>query len=132
MVENMTRPKPQKSDLAKLLNQTEAQVAFNKPWELRIFSLAVAASEAGLFEWSAIQEALTDAIRQSEDAGVDTSKSSPGYYTHLMTALEVVLVRSGLLEAEGIDARARDILSHPPHKNHVAKYEPITVDQGAR
>ena len=116
-------------ELAQILENREGQAAFNKPWELRVFAVAAAACEAGQFEWSTFQEALTEAIRNWETANPGYTPDDWSYYEHFLTALEVVLARSDLLGEEGLEERARDILAHPPHKHHVARYEPIAVDR---
>lgn len=124
-----TIPRARDGDLAKILGEHEGQVPFDKPWELRVFAVAVAACEAGQFEWSAFQEALTDAIKNWEAANPDYTPDEWSYYEHFVTALEVVLAQSQLLEADGLEDRAKEILAHPPHKHHVARYEPITIDR---
>ncbi|MEN2976523.1 nitrile hydratase accessory protein (plasmid) [Tistrella bauzanensis] len=119
------------TDLATILRQREGQAAFDKPWELRIFAVAVAACNAGEFGWDEFQEALTDAIRHWEAANPDFSSEDWNYYEHFVTALEVVLARHDRLSTDNLDDRARTILDTPPHKHHVARYDPITVDAAA-
>jgi nitrile hydratase accessory protein len=115
-------------ELAKALSCSEGQAPFNKPWELRVFAVAVAACEAGEFEWAEFQEALTDAIKNWELANPGYTQDDWNYYEQFVTALEVVLARHEKLSSEGLDERARFILEKPPHKHHVARYEPITID----
>ncbi|WP_108610600.1 nitrile hydratase accessory protein [Aminobacter sp. MSH1] len=122
---NISKDNP---ELAKVLNRSEGQAPFNKPWELRVFSVAVAACEAGEFEWAKFQEALTEAIRNWEVANPGYSQDEWNYYEHFVTALEVVLARSDKLSSEGLDERARIILDNPPHHHHVATYDPIRID----
>jgi nitrile hydratase len=117
------------TDLAVLLERREGQVPFDKPWELRAFAIAVAACEAGEFAWSEFQEALTDAIRNWEAANPGFGPEQWNYYEHFVTALEVVLAQHRRLAADGLDDRARHILATPPHKHHVARYDPITIDR---
>ncbi|WP_409160459.1 nitrile hydratase accessory protein [Pectobacterium sp. B2J-2] len=115
-------------ELKQALNRADGQAPFSKPWELRAFAVAVAACEAGEFQWSEFQEALTDAIKSWEASHPGYTQAQWRYYEHFVTALEVVLARRNQLSGEGLDERTRDILSHPPHKHHVAKYDPITID----
>ncbi|MEQ5828897.1 nitrile hydratase accessory protein [Sulfitobacter sp. NFXS29] len=122
-------PLAQEGDLAQILSQRKGQAPFNKPWELRVFAIAVAACEAGEFGWSTFQEALTDAIKTWEAANPGYTPDDWSYYEHFVTALEVVLAQSQMLDADGVDDRAKEILAHPPHKHHVARYDPITIDR---
>lgn len=116
-------PAPSPSALALVLGRREEQVPFDKPWQLRVFALAVAACEAGEFPWSEFQEALTDAIKDAEE-----DQSDFGYYEHFVAALETVLARHGHLSMDGLDQRVKSILAKPPHKHHVARYDPISID----
>ena len=101
---------------------------FNKPWELRAFALAVAACEAGKFEWASFQEALTAALQNAAPPSCARSADDGRYYEHFLTALEVVLAQADVLERSQLENRARTILETPPHKHHVAKYDPIAID----
>ena len=63
--------------------------AFDEPWQLRAFAIAVGAHEAGEFEWAAFQSALIDSIDCWEKSA--GSKSDWSYYEHWVKALEMVL-----------------------------------------
>ncbi|MBJ7220804.1 MULTISPECIES: nitrile hydratase accessory protein [unclassified Brenneria] len=116
------------NELAAVLNRREGQAPFNKPWELRVFAIAVAACEAGEFEWAEFQEALTEVIKQWEAANPGFTQDDWSYYEHFVIALEVVLASHGKLSEDGLDQRAQVILETPVHKHHVAKYDPIMID----
>jgi nitrile hydratase accessory protein len=45
--------------------------AFNEPWEIRAFAMAVAAYRNGQYEWSEFQLSLIESIRQWEQGGRD-------------------------------------------------------------
>src|SRR6185437_10966455 len=45
--------------------------AFNEPWEIRAFAMAVAAYNNGQYEWSEFQLSLIESIRQWEQGGRD-------------------------------------------------------------
>lgn len=115
--------------LETLLSCREGQAPFNKPWQLRVFAVGIAACEAGEFEWAEFQETLTEAIKNWERDHPDHTQSEWNYYEHFMTALEVVLARHQKLSPDGLEQRARVIFETPPHKHHVAKYEPIMIDR---
>ena len=99
--------------------------AFDQPWELRAFALAVAAHESGQYEWNEFQRALIEAIQRWESEG-DTPWS---YYQHWLTALESVLADKGVLAESLLDDRARTVLATPRDASHQrARPEPVAVD----
>ncbi|MEH3116609.1 MAG: nitrile hydratase accessory protein [Methylorubrum populi] len=114
--------------LANALSRSDGQAPFCKPWELRVFAVAVSACEAGEFQWSEFQEALTDAIGNWEAANPGHTQAQWRYYEHFVTALEVVLARRTTLSNDGLDERTRIILNTPPHHHHVARHDPIAID----
>jgi nitrile hydratase len=117
------------SEFAQLLRRSEAEEPFNKPWELRAFAIAVAACEAGQFEWSEFQGSLIEAIRHWEAENPGYSQKDWRYYEHWLTALEAVLARHGSLNQDGLNEITKQILDTPRHhhKPH-PHYEPIAID----
>ena len=64
-----------------------AERAFERPWELRAFAMAVAAYHSGQYEWSEFQLSLAASIRAWEQGGDEPW----AYYEHWLDALETVL-----------------------------------------
>jgi nitrile hydratase accessory protein len=114
-------------ELAQLLRRGEAEEPFNKPWELRAFAIAVAAFEAGQFEWSEFQGSLIEAIKNWDAENPIYSRKDWRYYEHWLTALEVVLASRGLLNQDGLDEKTKIVLNTPRH-HHKPNYEPIAID----
>ncbi len=56
--------------------------AFNEPWEIRAFAIAVAAYHNGQYEWSEFQLSLIESIRQWEQSGRDPDAEPWSYYEH--------------------------------------------------
>ncbi|MGA9870520.1 MAG: nitrile hydratase accessory protein, partial [Rhodococcus sp. (in: high G+C Gram-positive bacteria)] len=75
--------------------------AFDEPWQIRAFAIAISAHEAGEFEWAAFQGALIESIRSWEEHN-DTDATF-SYYEHWVHALEVVLGGAGKLDNEALD-----------------------------
>jgi nitrile hydratase accessory protein len=99
--------------------------AFEQPWELRAFAIAVAAYHNGQYEWSEFQLALIDAIKKWEHGGPEPWS----YYQHWLTALETVLAGSGLLSEAALDERTKAVLGAPRDAEHQrARPEPVAVD----
>ena len=111
----------------------EEQASFREPWELRAFALAVAAHNAGQYEWSEFQLSLIESIRRWEDDGANASAEPWSYYEHWLTALETVLAGSGLLSEADLDDRTRAVLATPKTANHhEAHREPVAIDPATR
>ena len=95
------------------------QHAFNHPWELRAFALAIAAYEIGMYPWTEFQQSLITSIRRSD---------SP-YFEHWLEALETVLADKATFSEEILSERAAGILAIPKDTNHhVAHREPVAID----
>lgn len=105
------------------------ELSFEQPWEIRAFALAVAAHNAGQYHWPSFQGALIDSIKDWEAANPTLTDPSWSYYEHWVTALETVLGDAGMLDADNLDARTREVLATPANRNHhEAHLEPIAVD----
>lgn len=75
---------------------------FRAPWEAQAFALALALHERGAFSWTEWAAALTAAIRQAQVAGdPDTGDT---YYHHWLDALESLVIRKGLADADRLHA----------------------------
>ncbi|MFC5139969.1 nitrile hydratase accessory protein [Actinomycetospora rhizophila] len=111
----------------------DGETAFREPWELRAFSLAVAAYHAGQYEWSEFQLSLIASIRQWEADGADDAQAPWSYYEHWLTALETVLAGNGLLSEADLDERTRSVLATPRNADHhEAHREPVAIDPAVR
>jgi nitrile hydratase accessory protein len=100
--------------------------AFDEPWEVRAFAMAVAAYHSGQYEWSEFQLSLIDSIKKWE--GGDHSEPW-SYYEHWLEALETVLAGNGALSEAVLDEQTRSVLATPRAANHhEAHREPVAVD----
>lgn len=104
--------------------------AFDEPWQLRAFALAVAAHKAGQFEWSDFQNALIESIKNWESAVNDLSDSSWSYYEHWVNALECLLSELGAVDSTTLDGKTQEVLATPPNRNHhEPHHDPVAVDR---
>lgn len=75
---------------------------FEEEWQRRAFGLAVALSEFKHYPWASFQQELIAAIGTWErEAGPGDTW---GYYDHWLTALERVVVDTGILTADEMRA----------------------------
>lgn len=100
--------------------------AFEHPWELRAFALAVAAYQNGQYEWSEFQLSLAQAVKRWEDAEAPPPWA---YYERWLEALETVLAGNGALSDADLDDRTKATLAVPKTANHhEAHREPVAID----
>lgn len=108
------------------------ELAFDSPWEIRAFALAVAAHQNGQYDWTQFQGALIASIQDWETSVADLSDESWSYYQHWVTALEQVLADAGKLGTAEFEAKTAEILATPPNRNHhKAILEPIAIDKAS-
>lgn len=108
------------------------ELAFEQPWEIRAFALAVAAHKAGRYDWQQFQQALIGSITQWEAENPTLDGPSWSYYEHWVSALEDVLDETGLFGVTDVDRRTAEVLASPPNRNHhEAHLEPVAVDPAA-
>lgn len=103
-------------------------VAFDEPWQLRAFALAVAAHKSGQYPWAGFQSALIASIKEWEGVN-EAGDPSWSYYEHWVNAVEAVLGDSDLVDGSVLDARVREVLDTPANRNHhEPHYEPVAID----
>jgi nitrile hydratase accessory protein len=97
--------------------RSNGQLVFAEPWESRAFGLAMAASEAGGFEWEAFRQALIARISAWERSAAPGKCYS--YYTCWAEALEQVLVARELVVDGAVQQRAAALAARPAGHDHV-------------
>lgn len=105
----------------------DQQLAFDEPWELRAFALAVAAHQNGFYDWSEFQMALIGAIRRWEGSVQDAPWR---YYERWLEALETVLSGTGVLTDAELEQRFIEVLGAPKgvDHHHPPRREPVAID----
>lgn len=102
-------------------------LAFDEPWQLRAFALAVAAHKAGQYEWVQFQQALIASIGEWEGNRGGTERSW-SYFEHWVNAVETVLANADQLNRATLESRVRDVLATPAARNHhEPHYEPVAI-----
>jgi nitrile hydratase accessory protein len=111
----------------------DGERAFDEPWQIRAFALAVGAHRAGQYEWSAFQSALIASIQDWEKSVSNLDDPSWSYYEHWVSALESVLGQLGAIEPDSLEARTQEVLATPANKgHHKAHLEPIAIVPATR
>jgi len=90
------------------------ELAFDEPWQGRVFGMAWALCERGCFEWREFQASLIAAI--ASNSADDATEYA--YYDHFQEALESLLVAKGLASAEQLAARHKVLVERPHDHDH--------------
>jgi len=78
-------------DGAAAMPRRNGELVFNHPWESRVFGIAVALCENGVFKWDEFRECLIAEISTADD-----SLASSAYYERFAAALERLLIAKGI------------------------------------
>lgn len=79
------------------------ELVFQAPWEGRIFGMAVALNDRKAFDWDAFRDRLIQEIADAEEHG-----DSSGYYERWLAGFERLLLETGTLTADELDARTAE------------------------
>ena len=82
------------------------ELVFESPWEGRVFGMAVALSDNQTYGWNEFRDRLVLEIAAAEEHG-DTS----GYYERWLASFERLLLETGAITAEELDARTAEYVT---------------------
>lgn len=85
------------------------ELVFEAPWEGRVFGVAAALRERGLFTWDEFRERLIATIAEHEHEP---------YYVCWQLALERLLADKGVCSASDLDAREHAFAARHPGHDH--------------
>ena len=95
------------------------EVIFEAPWQGRIFAMAVALNDQGVFDWSEFQQSLIDTIAESNDGlAMDSHEVPLEYYHHFQTALERLLDAKGIVLDQALEVREQSFAARPNDHDH--------------
>ena len=90
------------------------ELIFEAPWQGRVFGMARALSEAGLYTWDEFRKYLIEAIGDWDRQG----EGDYAYYDHFLAALEKLLAEKGLVTQPTVQARCTELLNRPHGHDH--------------
>jgi nitrile hydratase accessory protein len=100
------------------------ELAFDAPWQGRVFGIARGLAERGVFEWDAFRARLIEQIA-SFDRTLDRGAMVSGvttpdfhYYDHFLRALESLLVDRSIIAPGELRARVRAFGERPHGHDH--------------
>jgi nitrile hydratase accessory protein len=83
---------------ASALPRKNGELVFDEPWQGRVFGMAVALHERGLYDWEEFRQTLIARI-----AGVQARGGPFAYYEIWLATFEDLLARKGLVTSEELD-----------------------------
>ncbi|WP_311208419.1 MULTISPECIES: nitrile hydratase accessory protein [unclassified Aeromicrobium] len=120
-------PQDEIVDLVERLPLGADDMAFDEPWQLRAFALAVAAHKSGQYPWARFQTALIASIGEWENSEA-SQRRSWSYFEHWVNAVESVLAHGDRIDRSALEERVRDVLDTPAARNHhEPHFEPVAV-----
>ena len=93
------------------------EVLFEAPWQGRVFGMAVALRDAGVFAWSEFQAHLIVVIGDWDATHPDGSPDY-AYYEHFQEALGRLLTERGLVDPGALEDRICAYAARPHGHDH--------------
>jgi nitrile hydratase len=93
-----TKPEIAEMQGAASLPRRSGELVFHDPWERKVFAMAVALCEQGLFQWDEFRDHLIAEIAAGERAASPHAPASalPSYYESWLAAFEKLLHEKGI------------------------------------
>lgn len=92
------------------------ELVFDEPWQGRVFGMAHALCDAGLFTWDEFREALIDEIARWERTHGTSEEYR--YYDRFLVALEAVLADVGVCGTSLLEDRVTLLRARPADHDH--------------
>jgi len=99
------------------LPRKSGELVFHDDWEQRVFALAIALCEQGLYQWDEFRDHLIAEIAAADQAAAVAGASDsggPSYYESWLAAFEKLVVEKGICAPEQLNLRTAAI--KPGHK----------------
>ena len=89
------------------------ELAFDEPWQSRVFGLTAALVEAGELSWPEMQASLIKRVASADSAGNDGSNAQ--YWTCWLEAVAELLAASGAVPSELLSAASQAFADRSAH-----------------
>ena len=98
--------------------RANGELAFEHPWQRRLFATTMALCDADLIEYATLREGLIGQISMRENANANAhavgDPGDPGgYWSSWQDALEALLATRGLCDPAELEHRAMAFAEHP-------------------
>ena len=94
------------------------EVAFDAPWQGRVFGMARLMSEQGRYTWDEFRAHLIREIGDWDRTHEADEAGEYRYYDHFLAAFQTLLAEKGLLEAPAVEERFQNLAARPHGHDH--------------
>ena len=93
------------------LPRKSGELVFHDEWEQRVFALAVALCEQGLYQWDEFRDRLIAEIAAADQTVAADARHSagPSYYESWLAAFEKLVIEKGICAPEQLNVRTTAI-----------------------
>ena len=88
------------------LPRRNGELVFEALWEGRVFGMAVALNDQGVYPWGAFRDQLVERIAEA-----DASNDPSTYYERFLAAFERLALARGLITRDELDRRTEEYAS---------------------
>ena len=96
------------------------QLRFERPWEGRMFAVALALSREGHYEWEDFRQSLIASIAEWEAGHADWSRDWD-YYQRWLQALEEMVLKANLIDPGELERRTALNLGAAPAQSSTSQ-----------
>jgi nitrile hydratase accessory protein len=93
------------------------ELLFEEPWQGRVFGMARALADSGLYDWSDFQAVLIEVIGDWDHTQADLNQPY-FYYDHFLKAFERLLLQHHLIDPESLAALITTLTNRPHGHDH--------------
>lgn len=97
------------------LPRSNGELVFEEPWQARAFGVAVGLVQEQGLDWEEFRRRLIDEIAAWEREHADGRSDAYDYYERWLAALERLVLETGMVSAEEIEAEALHVAAADDH-----------------
>ena len=100
---------------AEALPRRNGELVFEEPWQARAFGVAVGLVQEQGLDWEEFRSRLIDEVGAWEREHGDAPDGAYDYYERWLAALERLVLETGMVSAEDIEAEIREVAAEDDH-----------------
>lgn len=94
------------------------EIAFDAPWQGRVFGMARALAEQGHYTWDEFRVHLIARIGEWDRSAASESGEEYFYYDHFLAALQALLAEKNMVTPGQVDNRFSELAARPHGHDH--------------
>jgi nitrile hydratase accessory protein len=97
--------------------RSNGELVFDAPWQARAFGVAIGLVQEQGLDWEEFRRRLIDEIRAWEREFRDAPSNANSYYERWLAALERLVVETGMVSTEEIEAEVLRVAAEDDHEH---------------